>query len=327
MERWIARRRLLRRVELQRLEELRSRYFPDRSPLPYEAPHKYLEISRALDVNLRRAQHLGLLRDCPPGRPRRVLDLGCGAGLFLFICKVHGYECLGLDVGDVPLYDDFLEILGVERVDARIEAFGRLPQFERPFDYITAFGTVFNRNQANRWWSEREWEYFLNDVDRHLAPGGRLYLEPNPMGGPAHNQRWRSRYTPEILRAFMGRGAVVDRYGALFPAKAAPEDFSMAVERAAGLLATRRNPPSERLAVSAEARFREDIPWGLHPPEVASDRSSSPGTASTCASSLPPRPHVRGSPERGQPPARRGKSTSRLAPGPAVAAPSRANPG
>lgn len=221
VERSTAKRRLLRRVEIRGVEELKGRYFPGTSKVPNEAPWKYLDLERALDINLRRAQHLGLLRKCRPQGSRSVLDLGCGSGLFLFICKTCGYDCLGLDVGDVPLYDDFAKILGIERVEARIETLRRLPRLRRSFDYITAFGTVFNRNERG-WWKEREWDYFLEDVHQLLAPGGRLFIEPNPMGS-ADVERWMSRYTPEVLRAFTRRGARVDRHGALFP-REGPEE-------------------------------------------------------------------------------------------------------
>src|SRR5881628_3561419 len=100
VERSVARGRLLKMDQIQRLMELRNLRFPDPQPLPREAPWKYLDIGWTLDMNLKRAKHLGLLHDCRPAGSRSVLDLGCGAGLFLFICKIHGYDCLGIDVGD-----------------------------------------------------------------------------------------------------------------------------------------------------------------------------------------------------------------------------------
>jgi len=59
--------------------------------------------------------------------PKRVLDLGCGGGFFLFILKGLGHSVLGLDVGLVSLFTELLELFGVPRVVWRIEAFEPLP--------------------------------------------------------------------------------------------------------------------------------------------------------------------------------------------------------
>lgn len=224
VERWAVADALLRRPEIKRIEAIRDRYFPGSSKIPDEAPWKYLDVARALDLNIGRAQHLGLLGQVIPERSRKILDLGCGPGLFLFVCKTRGHDCLGLDVGDVPLYDELMEVLDIPRVEARIEAFGHLPDFPHAFDAITALGTVFNRNE-NGWWREAEWTHFLDDVDRHLAPGGRLFIEPNPMRTARSDRSAQTpRYTPEALCVFRARGAAIDRRGILFPPRISPDE-------------------------------------------------------------------------------------------------------
>src|SRR5262245_56340444 len=85
---------LLRRPEAAAIDALRSRDFPPPAQLPQHAPWKYLDVRRSLRANLKRAQPVGLLRDCVPRGSLRVLDIGCGAGFFLFIARVHGYDGL-----------------------------------------------------------------------------------------------------------------------------------------------------------------------------------------------------------------------------------------
>src|SRR5262245_9373748 len=103
-ERLLAQEALLQRPEVVAIDALRARYFSDPAAIPNQAPWKYLDVRRSLRANLKRAQAVGLLRDCVPPGSRPVLDIGCGAGFFLFIARLHGYDALGLDVGDVPLY-------------------------------------------------------------------------------------------------------------------------------------------------------------------------------------------------------------------------------
>jgi SAM-dependent methyltransferase len=256
---------LLRRPEVAAVDALRARYFPDPATIPNEAPWKYLDVRRSLRAALKRAQPVGLLRDCVPPGSRRVLDIGCGAGFFLFIAQLNGYDCLGLDVGDVPVYDETMAILGVRRIDARVEAFTPLPSFPDAFDLITAFGMVFNRT-ARGSWEAPEWEFFLDDVRRHLAPGGRLYLVPNPLGSGERGSR-RSMILPSSARRlFLERGALIDRHTVLFPTLAppptmpalpAPAPFPAAARAPASVRAgsRRRTLARRALAVAAASLF------------------------------------------------------------------------
>src|SRR5439155_15417253 len=53
-----------------------------------------------LRLNRERVQDLKLHRSAP----KRVLDLGCGGGFFLFILKNLGHSVLGIDVERVVLF-------------------------------------------------------------------------------------------------------------------------------------------------------------------------------------------------------------------------------
>jgi len=161
---------------------------------------KYADVEHWLGINLPRLQELKL--DASP--PKQILDLGCGAGFFLFLAKQSGHSCVGVDVGDYPLSNELIQLFGIDRLTWRIRAFEPLPDLGRQFDLITAFSAAFNRNQdETRGWTEDEWEFFLNDLNQHLNPGGQILLEINS----GKDGRY---FRPEIREFFVKRGARVD---------------------------------------------------------------------------------------------------------------------
>jgi SAM-dependent methyltransferase len=168
---------------------------------------KYADVRRWLRLNIVRAQDLQLHR-C---RPMSVLDLGCGGGFFLFVLQHLGHACLGLDIDEFPLFTRLLDLFQVERRVWTIQPFVPLPDLGRRFDLVTAFSIDFNRiSKQDWWWGPSQWAFFLDDVTRHLKPGGRIFLGLNP-------GRDKQFYTPELLEFFLSRGAEVERENVLFP--------------------------------------------------------------------------------------------------------------
>ena len=167
-------------------------------PNPGDAPEKYLELRRWLEVNIRRIRDLDL--DC--GSRRRILDLGSGAGYFLYICKWLGHDVLGLDLAESPMFNDLTQLLGVPRLIARIERYKPLPKFDGRFDVITAYMICFNDHKTDHIWGPAEWDFFLNDATQYLNPGGRIHLELN-------QEFDGTCYTPELRAYFQRRGALV----------------------------------------------------------------------------------------------------------------------
>ena len=187
--------RFLDQIDNQRLREIQRRYAGSTDRYA-----KYADVEHWLKINLPRVQDLKLDRS----PPRQILDLGCGAGFFLFLAKQFGHECVGVDVGDFPLSNDLIELFGLERVTRRILARESLPEFGRKFDLITGFSAAFNRSEdESRGWNPEEWKFFLDDLDRHLKPGGQILLEINSGKD--------KRYFPaEVREFFLKRGARVD---------------------------------------------------------------------------------------------------------------------
>lgn len=185
----------LAEIDIQRLRDLQRCYAGSTDRYA-----KYADVEHWLKINLPRVEELKLDRSAP----KQILDLGCGAGFFLFLAKQFGHSGVGLDVGDYPLSNELIDLFGVERLTWRIRAFEPLPDFGRQFDLITAFSAAFNRNQdETRGWNADEWQFFLNDLNRHLKPSGQILLEINS----GKDKRY---YPTEVHELFLKRGARVD---------------------------------------------------------------------------------------------------------------------
>ena len=187
---------ILAGMDHERLREIQQRY-ADSS----EHYAKYANIDHWLRVNRERVQDLKLHR-CAP---QRVLDLGCGAGFFLFILKRLGHFVLGLDTDKFPLFGELLDVFGVPRVAWKIKAFEPLPNLGQSFDWITGFSVSFNRDPATqRPWGPAEWDFLLHDLQSKLAPAGKIYFGLNPMFDGEY-------YTRELRDFFTSRGADVEK--------------------------------------------------------------------------------------------------------------------
>ena len=183
-------------IDEERLRQIQQRHAS--LPMGYA---KYANIELWLRLNRERVQDLKLHRSAP----KRVLDLGCGGGFFLFILKRLGHTVLGLDVAEVSLFTELLELFGVPRVVWRINAFEPLPDLGQKFDWITAFSVNFNLYHPSRQrWGPAEWDFFLRDLQQHLAPGGKVFFGLNPLFDGDY-------YTPELRDFFLSRGADVER--------------------------------------------------------------------------------------------------------------------
>lgn len=191
----------LRKIDNVRLRDIQRRYA--NSPQKYA---KYADIERWLARHLENLRRLGL--DTSP--PKSIVDLGCGGGFFLFLCQEFGHDVRGVDVDDFDLLGELCELFGVPCTVWRIEAMKPLPHFSQKFDWITAFSTRFNRDAQDRHvWSKDEWNFFLDNVARHLAPGGKVFFEIN-------SGKSRDFYPNELRELFRRRGAQLDRDYVLF---------------------------------------------------------------------------------------------------------------
>jgi SAM-dependent methyltransferase len=187
---------LLAQLDQKELEGIRLRYEDGTDSIW----SKYLDARKWLGRNIDYAKRFGWILN----PPRDTLDLGCGAGYFLFVMRQLGSNVLGLDLED-PIFNDILRVLQIERVPFRITRQEKLPDFgARKFDVITAWMICFNNyDRDDTIWGPRDWDYLLNDLAEKLTPDGRIVFYFN-------SQQRRKIHTPEIWKYFASRADLLD---------------------------------------------------------------------------------------------------------------------
>jgi SAM-dependent methyltransferase len=194
--------RVIQTIDPVGFEQIRRRYVVAEPGADWP---KYLDLDRWIGVNIRRIRQLEL----DLSRPKRILDLGCGAGYFLYIAQLLGHSGVGLDMDRLPMFREITRLLGVRRVVQRIQASRPLPNFGQKFDVVTAFMVCFNNHKMPGLWAVPEWEFFLDDLAKHLRPRARVWLELN-------QEYDGTFYTPELKQFFQTRGAKIDEHKIIF---------------------------------------------------------------------------------------------------------------
>jgi SAM-dependent methyltransferase len=198
----LSKKRVIETIDPVAFEEIRKRYAVANPGADWP---KYLDLDRWIGINIRRIRQVEL----DLGRPKCILDLGCGAGYFLYIAQLLGHSGVGLDMDRLSMFREVTRLLGVRRVVERIEAFRPLPDFGQKFDLITAFMICFNNHKMPDLWKVPEWEFFLDDLAKHLTPRGRVWLELN-------QEYDGTFYTPELKEFFQKRGARINEQKVIF---------------------------------------------------------------------------------------------------------------
>lgn len=185
-------------MDKEGFEKIRARY---EQPGEKVNPKKYLNLESWMGTNVKRVRD-HRIRKAPPRL--RILDIGSGSGYFLHILKCLGHDVVGMDIDTEPVFRETFALLKIPRIIFRIEPFQPLPDLGESFDVITAHMTCFNRRADGTHWGCDEWEYFLNDLRKHLKPGGRIEFDLNPLRDGRHME-------PELRKYFLSLGARVDR--------------------------------------------------------------------------------------------------------------------
>ncbi len=206
---WPCSRRILATLPPERFHALASAY-------PSSRWLKYTDMKRFVPFTVWLCNHLGLIES---EQPVRILDIGCGSGLFLYCAGYLGHSGVGLDVED-PLLGAIAEALNVDRRISPILPFQPLPHELGKFGLVTAMGTVFDRyggsRSAGNWWGAGEWHFLLEQIAKILEPTGRLFLRINR--GAEAKSRGEPFYSYEVHEALRhghqeGISYLFDRHG------------------------------------------------------------------------------------------------------------------
>src|SRR6266545_1199053 len=158
-------RQILADIDRTELENLRERY-------PYRPNARkinaYEDAAYWIGVNVKRAQDLWLDR-CPP---LDILDLGCGAGYFLYLCRLFGHDGLGFDTDEEPFFRGTTKFFNVRRVIGRIEPQTPLPDFANQ-TAVCCWSLI--RDRTDRHFLRRSCAFSLSRKAREFSVGKRFW--------------------------------------------------------------------------------------------------------------------------------------------------------
>jgi hypothetical protein len=163
---------IVARIDRKGLSEIFEQY---KNTDPAPGFSKYLDAPTHVARAVRHARALGL----HASPPRRILDIGSGAGYFPFVCRYYGHQATAMDIGTNEMYVRLRALLDVPCIRHRIEAVQALPSDGAKYDWVTGFQILFDRRPDRTPWSRQEWAFFLGDLGLHLAAESRIFLDLN----------------------------------------------------------------------------------------------------------------------------------------------------
>jgi len=173
---------------------------------------KYFFYDYWLRESIRQAALLGLHQK----KGLRIIDIGCGPGFFLKTCDYFGHSATGLDLPfsfmtsiQQWVYEELPSVLKCKDRIMRyhIAPFTNIP-IEGVFDLITCFLVSFNNHKRTNTWRAKEWAFFLEDMQKHLSKGGRLYFALNKETDIFSDFKY---YDQDIYNLFISKKAYVNK--------------------------------------------------------------------------------------------------------------------
>lgn len=150
---------------------LRSQYrgiFPDNQI--EEHLHNYVELK------LSEEQYAEILGQADLKRGQKLVDLGCGFGSFVLVCRKHGVQAIGLDVADFDIdfaRNRFAQVIPGSDIDSiYLKRNAESTQMEEAgFDVVTAWNLLEHVPNFKK---------VIGEAFRLLKPGGLFFgIAPN----------------------------------------------------------------------------------------------------------------------------------------------------
>ena len=136
----------------------------------------YAKYARDLDSNwMRNIQRFTSLK---LKKSSKMLDIGCGFGLFSQIATVNDHDVISIDMPNAsPILKEAAKILKIKKYDFEVKKKSPFLKFEHKFDVVTALQIFFNGHCTKDLWDVDDWKYFLMDLhDNILNDGGSVVL-------------------------------------------------------------------------------------------------------------------------------------------------------
>tara|TARA_B100000902_G_C27236729_1_gene877844 strand:+ start:109 stop:1155 length:1047 start_codon:yes stop_codon:yes gene_type:complete len=139
----------------------------------------YAKYARDLDTNFaRNVERFNGLMQWKLKKNSRILDIGCGFGLFSHIATFNGHRVDSIDIPNAsPILKEAQKLLKVKKHEFTVKKNTPLLKFKNKFDVVTAFQIFFNGHTTDKLWDVDEWKYFLMDLhDNVLNDNGFVTL-------------------------------------------------------------------------------------------------------------------------------------------------------
>jgi SAM-dependent methyltransferase len=108
----------------------------------------------------------------------RILDIGCGFGIFSYIAELNGHKVDSIDMPNAsPILKKAAKILNIKKLTFTVMKNKPLLRLKNKYDVVSAFRIHFNGHATKNLWDVNEWKYFLLDLhDNVLNDNGIVTL-------------------------------------------------------------------------------------------------------------------------------------------------------
>lgn len=160
-------------VDLEKFKSIFNKFHNDTGKVGYS---KYLDLPCHLSRSIYNAKRLGLFQS----KKLKVLDIGTGAGYFPFTLRHIGHEAFAIDMDSTQMYNEMRDLLSVTWTPYEIKPLQKIEGINKRFDLITSFQILYDRSNAEGFWTEREWAYFIDNIKSNLLEeSGKIFLQLN----------------------------------------------------------------------------------------------------------------------------------------------------
>ena len=136
----------------------------------------YAKYARDLDTNF--VRNVERFNELKLKKSSRILDIGCGFGLFSNIATFNGHKVDSIDIPNAsPVLKAAAKLLKLKKYEFTVKKNTPLLKLKNKYDVVTAYQIAFNNHATSSLWDVDEWKFFLMDLhDNVLKDDGVVNL-------------------------------------------------------------------------------------------------------------------------------------------------------